>query len=630
MESKNVDFVVFLICMFFLIAVFSLVLFNINSIPNDRTPAEPGRAIVEADIYNKKSMAVLNGKWEYYDGIHLVSSPVPKPEVSNYAVLPMRWCMFSRSTWGNNGWASYRIVLNNLPVENCVFCLIGYAPNINLYIDGVLYEGQSRSNQVLAAAEIAEKKECEIIIEVTSSWLTGIYACPWLFSSNAFQKNTALATGIWQFSIGCFFTAFIVCAVLLSKLKNKRHFHLFVRSFICIAIFYISENLEMAGHLHFISRYISFEQSHLTIIAFSVFFCINAQLLLISVYPNVFNKTIMYVLAGFFYFSTLLKLIVDAYINIDSLIFTFLFFLLAYEIICTFSNMNKYQGLGAMAAGTILHELSFCIVSINQGKHYFLSQYIILPTCLMLVVLCYVYYWATRFALIEESAINENITKQHMIDAEIAYLTSQVQPHFQYNTLTMIQELCYTAPEKAAEAIVLYSRFLRNRIDFNKYARLVPFQYELDSINDYVQLQKMRFRDTITFQFDIAFDDFFVPPLSIQTLMENAVHHGLRKKKEGGVLTLSTALEDSKTVVIKVCDNGVGFDTDNSCSDYRGSGLTNCRYRVETLLGGSVAINSSIGEGTIVTVTIPRTSDSSAIKVEEETTAVIETMKGEN
>ena len=140
----------------------------------------------------------------------------------------------------------------------------------------------------------------------------------------------------------------------------------------------------------------------------------------------------------------------------------------------------------------------------------------------------------------------------------------------------------------------------------------------------------MKFSYLFIKSFDIAFDDFFVPPLSIQTLMENAVHHGLRKKKEGGVLTLSTALEDSKTVVIKVCDNGVGFDTDNSCSDYRGSGLTNCRYRVETLLGGSVAINSSIGEGTIVTVTIPRTSDSSAIKVEEETTAVIETMKGEN
>ncbi len=107
-----------------------------------------------------------------------------------------------------------------------------------------------------------------------------------------------------------------------------------------------------------------------------------------------------------------------------------------------------------------------------------------------------------------------------MMDAEIAFSSSQVQPHFQYNTLTMIQELCYTDSEKAAQAIVMFSSLLRRKVDFQKYDKLVPFCSELENIKEYVAIQKLRFNDLIEFLFNIEFDDFEVPPLSIQTLYQ--------------------------------------------------------------------------------------------------------------
>ena len=190
-----------------------------------------------------------------------------------------------------------------------------------------------------------------------------------------------------------------------------------------------------------------------------------------------------------------------------------------------------------------------------------------------------------------------------MNDARTAYLTSQIQPHFQYNTLAMIQELCYSNPQKAAAAIVRFSSILRRRVDFNHYSQLEPFSEELACIEDYLELQKMRFGDALGFKKKIECVDFMVPPLSIQTLVENAVHHGIRKGKCGGIVEIETFRENGD-VMIRILDNGVGFDV-KELEKTGGNGIKNSRERIEILTGGSLHVISNPGKGTKVIIRIP-------------------------
>lgn len=140
-------------------------------------------------------------------------------------------------------------------------------------------------------------------------------------------------------------------------------------------------------------------------------------------------------------------------------------------------------------------------------------------------------------------------------------------------------------------------------MDFNHYSRLEPFADELACIEDYIELQKMRFENSFQFEKDIECTDFKVPPLSLQTLVENSIHHGLRKRKGNGLLKFTT-LKKSGNIFVIIQDNGVGFDV-QELQNMKGNGIRNSRTRIELLTGGSLEIVSEPDCGTKVTVKIP-------------------------
>lgn len=130
--------------------------------------------------------------------------------------------------------------------------------------------------------------------------------------------------------------------------------------------------------------------------------------------------------------------------------------------------------------------------------------------------------------------------------------------------------------------------FFVGSVDFNHYSQLEPFEKELSCITDYIDLQRMRFGDTLIFHSDIQYTQFDIPPLSIQTLIENAIYHGIRKKKSGGILTLKTYKENNIIYII-VSDNGIGFDL-NVLHNSKGNGIHNSHARIVSLTGGSLNI----------------------------------------
>lgn len=200
------------------------------------------------------------------------------------------------------------------------------------------------------------------------------------------------------------------------------------------------------------------------------------------------------------------------------------------------------------------------------------------------------------------------LQKQRLINAQRnALMLSQINPHFMYNTLSAIAAMCDIAPERAKALTLDFSQFLRQNLDTLTCEELIPFKQEMRHVGCYLKIEKARFREKLNIVYSIRCKDFYVPPLSIQPLVENAVRHGVTRKAGGGTVRIDTHCTETH-YVIEVIDDGVGFDTEaGRPADGRSHvGFENVRDRVGSMCRGEVTVKSIVGVGTRVTIKIPR------------------------
>lgn len=201
----------------------------------------------------------------------------------------------------------------------------------------------------------------------------------------------------------------------------------------------------------------------------------------------------------------------------------------------------------------------------------------------------------------------ENAYKEVELALQKNRLTlSQIKPHFIFNALGSIEELCVVDAKKAEEAVHYFSKYLRANMDALGEKDLTPFEDELDHIHNYIWLEKMRFEDDLDYCENIEVSDFSVPILCIQPLIENAVKHGMMRKEEGTLHVTLTTKKVDEYVEIIITDDGCGFDTKQKKDDGRSHvGMEYARKSIESKLNGQVRIESEIGKGTVVTMRVP-------------------------
>lgn len=196
--------------------------------------------------------------------------------------------------------------------------------------------------------------------------------------------------------------------------------------------------------------------------------------------------------------------------------------------------------------------------------------------------------------------------KNELQQARISIMMSQIQPHFLYNSLTVIMRLCDTNPKEAKQAIADFSDYLRLNLDSLNMTSPIPVKDELKHTDVYVKFEKLRFGERLKFETDIQEDGFFIPPLTIQPLVENAIKHGVCKKKDGGTVKIKSYVED-KDYCVEVEDDGVGFVVGEKKDDGRTHvGLENVKERIKSMSNGVLEINSVVGEGTKMIIRIPK------------------------
>ena len=195
---------------------------------------------------------------------------------------------------------------------------------------------------------------------------------------------------------------------------------------------------------------------------------------------------------------------------------------------------------------------------------------------------------------------------KELAQKKIAIMLSQIQPHFLFNVLGSIEWLCETDPPKAQEATDELARFLRGNMDSLQSTSTIPASRELEHVRCYLNLERIRFGSHLRVEYDIGPTDFFLPALSLQPLVENAVRHGVTKREEGGTIRVSTS-QTVQHYLVTIRDDGVGFDPDSPKEDGRDHvGIENVRSRLAAQCGGSLVIGSRPGAGTVAQVRIPK------------------------
>ena len=199
----------------------------------------------------------------------------------------------------------------------------------------------------------------------------------------------------------------------------------------------------------------------------------------------------------------------------------------------------------------------------------------------------------------EKLVLNAQLT-----ESRISTMMSQIRPHFIYNTLGSIEQLCSLDPHKAGELVHNFAKYLRGNFGELDNPKPILMSQEMEHVRHYISIENVRFPD-MTFSFEMKSHDFHIPALTVQPIVENAIKHGLMKLPRGGAIRV-VSYETDTHFCIRVEDNGAGFDTNELLDDRKHVGLRNIRERLKVMVNGKLEIESEVGVGTKVLITIPK------------------------
>ena len=248
--------------------------------------------------------------------------------------------------------------------------------------------------------------------------------------------------------------------------------------------------------------------------------------------------------------------------------------------VCTLAEIAKFAATG-----------SYWIIAFQLG--------------LLLFSLIHLYLMRAAEQARYEDALKTRELEKELTQERVAIMLSQIQPHFLYNALNTIGYLCGDENDLARQTIDRFAKYLRGNMDSLSQKTPIAFERELEHLDNYLYIERLRFGERLQIVYDFAVRDFTLPALTIQPLVENAIRYGVTQRKEGGVVTLSTRREGDN-VILRILDNGVGFDPYQTQYDGRSHvGIVNTSDRLNAMCGGTLKVKSEPGKGTEITMIIP-------------------------
>jgi len=251
------------------------------------------------------------------------------------------------------------------------------------------------------------------------------------------------------------------------------------------------------------------------------------------------------------------------------------------------ASLENFSG-GKMIVFLLSFVTSFAIYFISWSALYFAYQYL----------------QKAREMEIEKWKISASV-----IDAELSTLKAQINPHFMFNSLNNIRSLVAEDPERARDAITHLSDLLRFSIQFDQYEK-VSLDKELNIVEDYLKLEAIQLEERLRYTFDIdkSSREMLIPPMIVQTLVENAIKHSINNLPNGGEIVVKAAVNNGY-LLINITNTGQmkRIEKPISSEQRRGIGIQNAKERLRLLYGENASLTvQNLNEKVVcATVKIP-------------------------
>lgn len=208
------------------------------------------------------------------------------------------------------------------------------------------------------------------------------------------------------------------------------------------------------------------------------------------------------------------------------------------------------------------------------------------------------------FGIILSEQVEQTMRQQQEIAHQRAsIMVLQMRPHFIYNTMTSIYYLCEMDPKKAQQVTMNFTSYLRKNFTAIASEKTIPFTEELEHTRAYLAVEQAQFEDTLFVDYDIPHTGFYLPPLTLQPVVENAVKHGMDPDADPLHITIRTRETASGSEIV-VENTGLEFEAAQNNEPH--IALNNIRERLETMCGGTLEIVPRNTGGTLVRIRVPK------------------------
>ena len=274
----------------------------------------------------------------------------------------------------------------------------------------------------------------------------------------------------------------------------------------------------------------------------------------------------------------------------------------------TIKGKERWIGIGAL-----LPLIAFAVDVIGtwvgawQGGMISMCVFIALFVMAMVMVLKLIPHNINAATKAKALEMEKTALNAQLAESRISTMMSQIRPHFIYNTLGSIEQLCKLDPPKAGDLVHNFAKYLRGNFGELDNPKPILMSQEMEHVHHYISIENVRFPD-MTFSFEMNSEDFRIPALTVQPIVENAIKHGLMKLPKGGTIRV-VSWETDTDYRISVVDDGAGFDASTLQDNRMHVGLRNIRERLKVMVNGTLEIESTVGVGTKVMIKIPKGED---------------------
>ncbi len=562
----------------------------------------------------------LVGEWEFYWDEHIVTENSERNIPDLYMDIPSAWTAYeiNGKKLTNSGRASYKTVIDNVVSVEPILVSVNNLPGkCKVFIDGVcVFSNRGVPDTVgkttfytYANPVEVDSGEHTVVIEVNCEYSSGLTALPQLSTYHEYRHSEISSVAVRYIIIGVV-GFFAIATVLMCIIRKKMGNQLWMLLLCIIFVFrmLISNEGYMVAHTFFGDLNYEFMTSLIFVSTYIIKLCmlmyLNTRLnLKIRQGALVFISMLFLVCAFVPYFVYSQIYVATIYMWLQSVAYlsdAFMIYKLSGAVVNKVRNAVPFL---------VFYCINACAIVIDN---LYLNGYIagevsyIMPfACMCFIALMIVLHLFESFSDYKQAQKTAEL-KRELGELNTTLMISQIQPHFLYNALNTIKYMTKKDPKTAEQAIVKFSNYLRANMDSLTQKEPIDFTKELEHVKNYIDIEQLRFGERLKIAYDIEVENFTIPPLTIQPIVENAIKHGVNQKPEGGTVKISTS-ETETSFVVLVSDDGVGYDVNQILDDGRSHvGITNIKKRLRTMLGATVTINSVMGEGTQVTITIPK------------------------